>query len=371
MKKVVLILFGTSVALGATTLHLVRELRNERAAGLQLKTRIAELERAKADVQPLAAPSPETSRPNPWSAPVVVTAAPKPAAGQPAVAAGGFAVNVTKEERVRMMRESMERQRALLRDPAYREAMRVQQKAMLPSMYPDLAEEMDLTPEQLDQFLSLLADQQVRAMERDRPFFEGPPDPATIQDMARAQQEQQTAMDNEVRDFLGEDKWSAWNEYRSSMGVRHEVSQMRSTLAMKGAPLEDQQVKPLQRALVEAQQRQIEDWNRNGPHMVGPYGEANADQQLALQQQMLKRQREHYERLRESLKSVLTDAQLRHVEEQQEAQMKVQEAHLVMMRAQAEAEASGQIAPAIAVGSEAAIMTNGAVLVQPTPASPR
>jgi hypothetical protein len=370
MKKIVLLLTATSLALGAVTLHLVRELRSERAAGLELKMRIAELERAHArPPTPPASPFASLERAGPsLSATTPTETAPPPTSvGRAPLVASVMPANVDKDERVRMMRASMERQRALLRDPEYREAMRLQQKAMLPTMYPDLAAELELSAEQTDALMSLLADQQVRAMEHERPFFEGQPDAATLQELARNQQEQQAAMDNEVRDLLGENTWREWSEYKATMGVRHEVSQMRTTLALNGAPLEDSQVKPLQRALLEAQQRQIQEWNRNATSasVVLDRSARTANQHLAWQEQALGRQREHNAQLRDALKSVLTDAQLRHIEQQHSAQLKLQEAHLRMERAQAEAEGSGQIAPDAPFVGEAVMITNGALFADP------
>lgn len=370
MKKVVLMLAATSVALGAVTLHLARELRGQRAAALELETRIAELERNAARA-PTTAPSPFTApEPSAPSAPAPAMAAPSlNSAPPPAIGARVQPTNLSKEEQMRMVRESMERQRALFRDPEYREAMRLQQKAMLPSMYPDLAAELELTADETDALMSLLADQQVRSLERDRPFFEGQADPAMLQEAARNQQEQQTVMDNEIRDLLGEDKWRAWNEYKATMGVRHEVTQLRTTLAMNGAPLEDGQVKALQRVLLEAQQRQLEEWRRSAQHSPIPAERSahSADQHLALQEDALRRQRKHNEELRDALKSVLSDAQLRHVAQQHDAQLKLQEAHLRMMRAQAEADSTGQFLPRanVAIAGEAVMISNGALYVDP------
>jgi hypothetical protein len=367
MNKLMLVLLAASVAFGATTLHLVRELRSERAAASQLQARVAELERIQVQAPPPLATTPFTVLAQPESA---APAAPSisPSRAAPAISASVLRADVTKEDRMRMVRESMEQQRALLRDPEYREAMRLQQKAMLPSMYPDLAAELDLSREQTDALMSLLADQAIRGLERDQPFFEGQPDAATMQELARNQQELQNAHDNEVRDLLGEDKWRAWNEYKSTMGVRHEVTQMRTTLATSGAPLEESQVKPLQRALLDAQQRQIEEWNRTAANVLAPieHDARSANQHMAWQEEALRRQRKHYEQLRESLKTVLTDAQLRHVEQQHDAQLKLQEAHLRIMRAQTGAEASGLYAPhGVSVAGEAAAVANGAMYLDP------
>ena len=60
---------------------------------------------------------------------------------------------------------SVERQRTLLRDPEYREAMQTQQKMLLMRSNPDVARISTLTADQVDRLFEALADQALRQME--------------------------------------------------------------------------------------------------------------------------------------------------------------------------------------------------------------
>jgi hypothetical protein len=357
MNKFVLMLLAASVTLGGTTLHLVHELRAERNSARRLAARVAELERA---TTPLAVFS---ALPGPLSAPVTEssTAAPAPATIPPpqlaAIATVGAissmpADSPSRVDRMRILQENAARQQALLRDPDYRDAMRMQHKAMLAGSYPDLAEELDLTADELDRFMTLLADQRVRAQENQTmSFFDAPPDAAAVQEMQHAAQAWQQTVDQEIAALLGGDKQRAWKEYQSTLGVRHEVKQLRDSLASRGAPLRDDQVKPLQRALAEAQQQQMQEWSRNPPRTQLTLAKVNGGDmpsvaaRLDAQEEYLQRQSEHQQRVRDSLASILTPEQLKYYEEQQDMQLKLQQAQLRIMRAQGEAEARGEIPP--------------------------
>jgi hypothetical protein len=355
MNKLVLILVTTSLALGATTLHLVRELRAERNSTQHLTARVAELERA------TTAGSALPFLPEPLPAPPATensAAAPAPAATPPlqlAVMAPVGAMSVSPEDersradRIREMQEHVARERALLRDPDYRDAMLTQHKASVASSYPDLAKELDLSPDEAERLMTLLADQQLRAQERQHiPFVEDPQDTAAVQEMQRAAQAWQHTVDQEIAALLGDDKQRAWKEYQSTLGVHHQVRELRDKLAGKGAPLRDDQLKPLQRAFAEAQQKQMEEWTRNPPraHLALANGAApSVASQLAAQEEALQRESEHQQRVRDSLASILTAEQLKYYEDEQNMQLKLQQAHLRMMRAQAEAEARGEIPP--------------------------
>jgi hypothetical protein len=250
-----------------------------------------------------------------------------------------------------MMEESVARQRALLRDPEYREAVRTQNKAMFADSYPDLAETLDLTPDELDRFMTLLADQQVRAQEtQSMAFFDSPPDAAAAEEMQHTMQAWQQTVDGEIAALLGSDKQRAWKEYQSTLGARHEAKQLRDSLASKGAPLRDDQLKPLQRALAAAQQQMFDEASTRPPRVqlalaTADGGPPSAAAQLEALEESLQRQAEHLQRKRESLESILTAEQLKYYAEQQDMQLQLQQAHLRMLRAQAEAEARGEISP--------------------------
>jgi hypothetical protein len=357
MNKLVLILLTTAIAFGATTLHLVRELRAERNSTQRLTARIAELEQATEAASTL--PSPSLPEPLPERATENPAATPSPAATptpQLAAMAAVGAISLSPEnqpsgaDRIRMMQEHAARERALLRDPDYREAMLTQHRAMVASSYPDLAKELDLSPDEAERLMTLLADQQLRAQENQNvSLVGGPLDPAAVQEMQRAAQAWQHTVDQEIAGLLGDDKHRAWKEYLSTLGVRYQVKELRDNLAGKGAPLRDDQLKPLQRALGETQRRQMEEWSRNPPraHLTPANGlSTSVASQLAAQEETLQRQTAHQQHVRDSLASILTPEQLQYYEDEQNMQLRLQQAHLRMMRAQAEAEARGEIPPA-------------------------
>lgn len=357
MKKLLLVLLVSTVALGATTMHLVRQLREERASAQELRARVAELERAQPRAHPFTAPAPLAPIEPPPAPPEPVAKSPRASASQPresrqALNVFGSAAPVQgpgREEAIRMMRENVERERALLRDPEYREAMRAQHKAMLPNMYPDLEQELELSAEQADGLMNLLAEHQLQQMEkRDTNMFEGPPSQAKMQELQRKAQADHEARESEIRQLLGEQKWRAWQDYQSTMGVRHQVRELRNTLASKGAPLGDHQVKPLQRALAEAQRQQVQEWSRRAPAPALVAGGTSASPVAPVEafEAHLQQQREHNERTRNALASILTYEQLEAFEEQQNAQLRLQEAHLRIMRARAEAQSRGEAPPA-------------------------
>jgi hypothetical protein len=223
MSKALLFLLATTLGLGFVTLHLVGELRAERRQVQALQARLGEMEH----VSRPAAPSAELSAPSPFH----VTTSPEfdrasaatatvdsHASDQPATAQSA-------EEMGMQVRESIERQRALLQDPEYREAARLQNKMVFQQAYPDLAQELGMNGEEMDQLLSLLADQQLRTRETVS-YWDGTPDPAAMQERERKAQQQQQANEVELADLLGT-KLSAWKEYQSTLGVRQQVIQLR------------------------------------------------------------------------------------------------------------------------------------------------
>ncbi|MDY0067430.1 MAG: hypothetical protein RBS02_13700 [Steroidobacteraceae bacterium] len=364
MNKAVLLLTAMSAILGLTTLHLVRELRAERAQAQELHMRIAELERAREIPSPFRAASPDLQ-----PSPPALSAAPKPATASlgPPAATPAAAPGPSLEERLHMMRRRMEQQRALLRDPEYRAALITQHKAMFGTMYPELSTELELDAEQSDRLATLLAEQQLRRQESSSIVALGePPDPEQMKALQeRAEQERRMA-DAEIRELLGEEKWSAWKQYQSTMGERHQTTQLRTEFANRGLPLREDQIKPLQQALAESRRRMMETLDAaahdariavsGAPVPFTSTGPAPQLEQER-QEEILRRQAEENERLRMTLSGVLTPEQLQYFQERQAAQLKLQDAQMRMMRAQAEARARGEIeaAPGVFFAVESAI----------------
>jgi len=373
MSKIALVLAIVAIGEGAVTLHLVRQVRVERENAQALQARVAELEQG--GQQPgatfVAVPT-QPAMTNPFAI-VKKTEAPpaKAVAGNAATAGnvmvGGFTtagpipLSAPDQERMReQMQASMERQRTLLRDPEYREAMRAQQKMNLVRSNPNLARDLDLTADQLDRLNDVLAEQSLRAMENTSPMWSvngEQPDAAKMQEYHRKAIEQQRSHEAELKRALGDTKYREWQEYQSMAGVRWEADRVRTSLASAGVPLDENLAKPLLKTLHQQQMKMMQQQaaaSAASPNAIAsgrlvmssgfaPAPGSSPDM-LKMQEQSLEMITQHQKRQREALASVLTPEQLKIVEDEHNAEQQMQRAQLRIMRAQQEA---GLLDPAV------------------------
>jgi len=323
MTKIALILAIAAVGEGAVALHLVNQLHKERESTQALQARVTELEskapQPGASATFIAVPQPTVS---PFSGqkvevpPTPATAGGRTVASATAPVPGVFVPPPPDRERMlQQMEASMERQRAMLRDPDYREAMLAQQKMGLMRGNPNVGRDLDLTAEQVDRLFTTLAEQQLL----------------------------------EIRRALGDAKFREWQEYQSMAGVRWEADRVRTSLASAGLPLDENLTKPLMKTLAEQQQKMMQEATRQmapaANRVVAVSGglssmvtsdgtQVNA---LQMQEKSLEFMAQHQKRQREALARVLTPEQLKIVEDEHNAELQMQKAQLRMMRAQQEA----------------------------------
>jgi len=371
MTKIALALAIVAIGEGAVTLHLVNQLREERASAQTLQARVTELERqappAAAGATFIAVPtgpaiSPFSVVQNPAVEKKGGASAPSKAiagvivAGNPVAGSTIRPAPAPDPEQIReQMKASMERQQALLRDPEYREAMLAQQKMGIRQSNPNLRRDLDLTSEQADRLFNTLAEQQLRTMESSSagPMMWGEqPDPAKMQEFQRKLTEQQRANDAEVKRVLGDAKYREWQEYQALSGVRWEADRVRSSLANAGVPLDENLAKPLLKTLQEQQQKMLQQMAAPGSRGslaatnffapgAGVSAVMTSDNQpvnvVEMQEKSLEFRAQHQKRQREALASVLTPEQLKVVEDEHNSELQMQRAQIRMMRAQQEA----------------------------------
>jgi hypothetical protein len=371
MHKIALVLAIAAVGEGAVTLHLVRQLHLERENAQTLQARVTELERGAPQGAPPGATF-VTVPTGPVTSPF--TAGAKPAAA-PAVAIAGTissvnsfgvvnALPVPAPDPARMreqLNESLERQRTLLKDPEYREAMRAQQKVMLMRSNPNVARDLELTSDQMDQLFGTLADQQLRGMENANAFqWSEQPDPAKMQEMSRRMAEQQQANEAELKRVLGDAKYRDWQEYQSLSGVRWEADRVRASLASAGLPLDDDKMKPLLKSLQQQQQKMMQQMSASAaePNRIVAsasfISEPGSNDVLQMQEKSLEFLEQHQRRQREALARVLTPEQIKVIEEEHNAELQMQRAQLRIMQAQKEAGVlEGQLSETVISRSDA------------------
>jgi len=140
----------------------------------------------------------------------------------------------------------------MLRNPKYREARRAHRQMQLASGHLDLAESLQISQEQADRLLDLLVDQELRFADDPR---RNPINEEEVQERQLRVRESQRANDAELTALLGESKLAQWKEYQASLQTRHQVQQLRTTLAAGPEPLRGDQIQPLVDAMYAEQKR--------------------------------------------------------------------------------------------------------------------
>lgn len=141
----------------------------------------------------------------------------------------------------------------LMQDPAFAQAMMVQQKGALDHRYADLFRRLNLTPAQIDQFKSLLVERQSAASDvmtaaRDQ----GLDGRETRDELRKLVESTQGETDERIRAFLGEAAYNEYKTYEQTQVQRTFVGQLENKLSYTGSPLQGSQADQLVRILAEA-----------------------------------------------------------------------------------------------------------------------
>jgi hypothetical protein len=365
MNKLTVLLAVATVGLGSLSVHLLTELKQARDETAALQAQVAELGHAR----PVAATLPDL-RPQPPPAAtfdVIPRGAPPPKAPPRATASATPSAPDQTPVPDMVRRQMMDRSK-LMEDPEYRAAMVMQQRVMLAQQYPDLAAALNLQPDQVDQLFGVLAEQQMRAMQ-ERPPFRGDmtPDPNEIRDWQQRMEQRQRQNQDEIRQVLGDAGVQQWKEYQSTLGARNSVRQLRTVLESSGIPLRQDQVEPLVSAIAAEQKANVQNRTAGaaayGPAAAGVAAAAastwatpgmvsgtrgqmpSTEDRIAMSERNIERTEQYNQRLRSAASSYLTSDQLRRYDQMLQQQLDMQRASVRMMRAQAEAEARGDVQP--------------------------
>lgn len=336
MNRLVIVLVLTTVAASLTCMHLVSELRDERARAEALQAQVAGFERTLAQREHLERATPAQA--SPFSslsetASVVHESTPRPVETPPAAPPGRSAMNVAPN-----MREHFERQRKLMQDPSYREAMRKQQRVHMDGMYPGLADALELSAEDTSRFLDLLAQQRADEMIAGSELAVWDPTDTQAREKAHdALAQRQQRQQQEIDEQFGPGVRQKWTEYQESIGARHRLGAMQSQLALAGAPLDAQQSKAVLNVLIEEQRQQMQAFaNASGARAsirsMG-IGSTMGATDWNVTDWTQNQERAH-ERMLSSLQSSLTQAQLERIDGILKREREMQRASMELMQAQ-------------------------------------
>jgi hypothetical protein len=356
MSRTVGTLVAATFVCGSASAYLWQELRTEREQTQTLQARVAQLEQATR--QPIASlPTPREFLPPPENVTQPASqssAAPKNSPSTVAAQAGWTAVGAPGSfaavggsrmdpEVQRRIEENFEQQRRLLQDPEYRSLMRDQQKLNLKRMYADMELMLGVSKEEAEHILDVLAEQQLRSMERHKPFMpkngNAAPDEAAMREQQRVFEDMRRTNEAELSAALGS-RYRDWQEYQQTMGARQQVMSLRQTLASSSEPMREDQIKPLVQAIARDEQaaQRMPPITRSVPGAQVANGDT-----LRMQEEWLERRTQSHERIRNAVSSLLTPSQMQQLEEQQEQERKSLELSIRTTRARiAEAEARGE-----------------------------
>jgi hypothetical protein len=166
-----------------------------------------------------------------------------------------------------------------------------------------------------------------------------PTDQSAMQERHRKIAEQvaenQRKNEAELAARFGQDKLQTWKEYQSTMGMRYELDNMRSTLASSGMPLSDDLSKPMLKALAQANQIEANELTAvaRGAPVAARIATNNFFDSSNMERQ-LEYMKKRNQRLLDAISPYLSFEQRAAIEKQQEAQVKMQEAQYRLMRAQ-------------------------------------
>lgn len=245
MKPSMLGLLIAAGAFGASTIYLGMQLQDERERADQileqsqaLNARIAELEKARADLESLRM---EDDLPPPMAGPQ-----PRPGPGGPQLAQ---TVNAEQSNEGPPDRGNFGPPRE--RSEAFQKMMRSQIRANNKRLYADLGSKLGLSTEDANKLLDLITDQQASMMDRMRQMRTESPDTDRRAAMEKIQQENLA----EVSNLIGADKIELYKNYQESMPARQEVDALQRQLEGNDVGLSKDQRDRMVTALAEERSR--------------------------------------------------------------------------------------------------------------------
>lgn len=213
------------------------------------------------------------------------------------------------EEFQKLLQQVHERELRMLQNPEYRDLLRAQQRLSLHHNHADLPALLQISKEQADQLLDLLAEHQVRMQVAGRPMASRQPDPAAMQQYIQQSQERQSANEAEIAALLGAAKFQEWKEYEQKSMARFQVQRLQQTLPTD-ARLQPEQRRMLVSALSSEQRKLFEERAREIPPNTVP----DENWQRRMQEGHVQRMASMNQRLLERASSILSPKQLEHFE---------------------------------------------------------
>jgi hypothetical protein len=221
---------------------------------------------------------------------------------------------------------------AMFKDPKMKELIKSQQKAfmgpMLDKQYAALFQQLNLTPDQTAQLKDLLQNKMLASADAGMSLLDGSADATQRVELAKQIKSQTDDYDAQIKQFLGDDNYQAFQAYEKTTPDRMTVSQFSDQLSGNTTPLSPEQQQQLMQAMSEERNgfKWTTDYNNKNP-ANGDFASMFTDDKISqfaqekerLDQQILARARQ-----------ILTPEQITAFEQFQIAQSKMQMAGMKM-----------------------------------------
>jgi hypothetical protein len=316
LNKPAAILGFLAAAASAISIYLYDQLEDERERNATLGSRIVELEKIpRADLF-----LPEDALPA-RAIPADVPS-PAPTADKPPSNTVAFSDQVEgRPNNPRARRDT----------PEMRETMRAQQKMRLMRAYPDLAATLRLRPDEVDKLFDLLTDQQLKTMElRDSLREKNLPREQLANALRERNAMQEAERDKQIAALFGDAKAQEWKTYENSLSARMQVRELGTILESSGMPLRSDQSQSLIDALVVEQNRYRAE--QQALDQRDSFNPQDSGQRLALFEQNLAQQEQHFQRSHDAIAPFLSTEQLKRYDEINNQQLENQRRNLERMR---------------------------------------
>jgi len=226
----------------------------------------------------------------------------------------------------------------MMKDPAMREMMREQQKAMINMMYSGLFKDLNLTPDEKEKFKTLLTDAQMKNVEAAQGLFGGDSKDGNMEDAGKQIAEAKKQTDAEIKALLGDDRFAQYQDYQKVVGERMQLDQFKNQLTGENMPLTDEQQARLLQVMKETKTSMpppISDYQTQIPKK-DTFTAENLDKQLKW---MDDRNQQILEAI--TARQILTPEQLKQYQSFQEQQTSMQKLGLNMAKQMFGGEKSG------------------------------
>ncbi len=126
-------------------------------------------------------------------------------------------------------------------DPEMKKVMRQQQAVGIRMMYGDLAKELGLNTDELDQTLNLLTERQMEMTDKSMGLMDGSGDAAKQEAAGKEINAAREKQDRKLKELLGPQRFAQFESYEKTMGDRMMMQQYQQQFSISEQPLEETQ----------------------------------------------------------------------------------------------------------------------------------